>query len=76
MPEGSICCNVESTPGDRGSFARCSGDYVVVVSHDEDKGTTKVVKMPPPRPDMLFLMLILPQNYIHSVFPPETTKTA
>ncbi len=45
MPEGSICCNVESTPGDRGSFARCSGDYVVVVSHDEDKGTTKVVKM-------------------------------
>ncbi len=69
MPEGSICCNVESTPGDRGSFARCSGDYVVIVSHDEDKGTTKVVKMPPLDQEYN-LMLIFPAQYIHSFLPP------
>ncbi|CAH0378244.1 unnamed protein product [Pelagomonas calceolata] len=28
--------------GDRGAFARCSGDYAVVVTHDEEKGTTKL----------------------------------
>jgi large subunit ribosomal protein L8e len=42
MPEGTVICNVEARPGDRGSFARCSGDYAVVISHDEDKGTSKV----------------------------------
>ena len=31
-----------STQGDRGAFARCSGDYAVVVTHDEEKGTTKL----------------------------------
>ena len=30
------------TQGDRGAFARCSGDYAVVVTHDEEKGTTKL----------------------------------
>jgi large subunit ribosomal protein L8e len=28
IPEGSIICNVEKHVGDRGSFARASGDYV------------------------------------------------
>ena len=33
---------VHFTQGDRGAFARCSGDYAVVVTHDEEKGTTKL----------------------------------
>ena len=42
VPEGTICCNLESARGDRGKFAKCSGDYAVVISHDEDKGLTRV----------------------------------
>jgi large subunit ribosomal protein L8e len=42
MPEGTVACNVEQIPGDRGKFARASGEYVVVIGHDDDKETTKV----------------------------------
>lgn len=42
MPEGTIACNVESRLGDRGKLARCSGDYVTVIGHSEDQGTTKI----------------------------------
>ncbi|KUF97619.1 hypothetical protein AM588_10006757 [Phytophthora nicotianae] len=42
LPEGTIVCNVEAKVGDRGSFARASGDYAVIVTHDEDKGKTKL----------------------------------
>ena len=42
MPEGTVICNIEARPGDRGVLVRCSGDYGVIVTHDEDKGTTKV----------------------------------
>jgi large subunit ribosomal protein L8e len=42
IPEGTVVCNVEAKLGDRGAFARCSGDYAVVVTHDEEKGTTKL----------------------------------
>ena len=42
VPEGTICCNVECQVGDRGKFARCSGDYAVVISHDEDAGVTRI----------------------------------
>ena len=42
MPEGSVCCNIEQYEGDRGKLARCSGDYAIVISHDEDKGITRV----------------------------------
>jgi large subunit ribosomal protein L8e len=41
MPEGTICSNVEQRVGDRGSFARASGDYAIVVSHNPDAGTTR-----------------------------------
>ena len=27
LPEGTVVCNVEHKAGDRGSLARCSGDY-------------------------------------------------
>lgn len=42
LPEGTIICNVEARAGDRGKYARCSGDYAVLVSHDEEKGMSKV----------------------------------
>ena len=42
VPEGTIVCNVEAKSGDRGAFARGSGAFAVVVTHDEDKGTTKL----------------------------------
>ncbi|KAG9410724.1 60S ribosomal protein L8 [Aphanomyces cochlioides] len=42
LPEGTIICNVEARIGDKGKFARCSGDYAVIVTHDEDKGKTKI----------------------------------
>ncbi|GBG84164.1 hypothetical protein CBR_g38138 [Chara braunii] len=45
MPEGSIVCNVEQRVGDRGSFARASGDYAIVVSHNPDAGTCRI-KLP------------------------------
>lgn len=42
LPEGTIVCNVEARVGDRGAFARASGDYAVIVTQDEDKGRTKL----------------------------------
>merc|ERR1712174_148083 len=42
VPEGTIVCNVEARVGDRGAFARGSGCFAVVISHDEDKGTTRL----------------------------------
>jgi len=42
VPEGTIVCNIEARAGDRGKFARCSGDYAVVVSHDEEKGISRI----------------------------------
>lgn len=45
MPEGTIVCNVESRVGDRGVIARCSGDYVTIIGHSEETGTTKI-RMP------------------------------
>jgi len=45
IPEGTVVCNVENQAGDRGKIAKCSGDYVVVVSHDVDAGTTRI-RMP------------------------------
>jgi large subunit ribosomal protein L8e len=45
MPEGTLICNIESSPGDRGEIAKASGDYGTIVTHDFDKGTTRV-RMP------------------------------
>ena len=42
MPEGTVCCNVEQHAGDRGLLARSSGDYVTVISHNEDTGKSRV----------------------------------
>eukprot|EP00761_Pharyngomonas_kirbyi_P011239 gb/GECH01011264.1/.p1 GENE.gb/GECH01011264.1/~~gb/GECH01011264.1/.p1 ORF type:complete len:255 (+),score=30.30 gb/GECH01011264.1/:1-765(+) len=45
MPEGSIVCSVESKPGDRGTFARSSGEYCTIVAHNPDEGKTRI-KLP------------------------------
>ena len=45
LPEGTVVCNVEAAEGDRGCLARASGDYIVVIGHNEDTGKTKL-RMP------------------------------
>jgi large subunit ribosomal protein L8e len=42
LPEGAIVSNVEERPGDRGKFARGSGNYTTIVAHNPDNGTTRV----------------------------------
>ena len=42
MPEGTVVCNVEHKVGDRGSLARCSGDYATVIGHSDDKTMTYI----------------------------------
>jgi large subunit ribosomal protein L8e len=44
MPEGTIVCNVESKAGDRGIFARTSGNYATIIGHSDD-GKTRI-KLP------------------------------
>lgn len=41
IPEGAVVCNVEHHVGDRGVFARCSGDYAIVISHNPDNDTSR-----------------------------------
>ena len=45
MPEGTIVSNVEDKIGDRGTLGRASGNYVIVVGHNRDEGTTRI-KLP------------------------------
>merc|ERR1712072_372496 len=42
MPEGTIISNCEVRPGDRGTVARCSGDYCTIIAQDVERGHTKV----------------------------------
>ena len=36
MPEGSVICMIEQYRGDRSKLVKCSGDYAVIITHDED----------------------------------------
>jgi len=45
MPEGTIICNVEDKVGDRGCYARTSGNYATLVSHNPDEGKSRI-KLP------------------------------
>jgi len=45
MPEGSIICNVEEKPGDRGALARASGNYATIIGHNSDENKTRI-KLP------------------------------
>jgi len=42
LPEGTVICNVEWKAGDRGCFARASGDYCSVIGQLEDIGKTTI----------------------------------
>ena len=44
MPEGTIICNVEERQGDRGVYARASGNYAQIIGHS-DENTTRI-KLP------------------------------
>jgi large subunit ribosomal protein L2 len=46
IPEGTMVCNIELSPGDGGKMARSSGAYATVVGHTPD-GT--IVKLPSKR---------------------------
>jgi len=45
MPEGTIVCNLEALPGDRGKIGRASGNFCTVMSHNPDTAKTRV-KLP------------------------------
>lgn len=42
MPEGTIVCNVEGKKGDRGMFARASGNYATIIAQNPDEGVTRI----------------------------------
>jgi len=42
MPEGTIVCNVEGKTGDRGAFARASGNYATIIAHNTDEHKTRL----------------------------------
>jgi len=43
IPEGTLICNIESKPGDGGKFARASGVYGAIISHERGK---TIVRLP------------------------------
>lgn len=45
MPEGTVVCNIEQKVGDRGTIARSSGTYGLIVAHNTDLGITRL-KLP------------------------------
>lgn len=42
VPEGTVICNIEETPGDRGKLARASGDFATVIAHNKDSFQTRI----------------------------------
>ncbi|KAM2530350.1 hypothetical protein PS1_028227 [Malus domestica] len=42
IPEGAVVCNVKHHVGDRGTLARSSGDYAVVINHNPDNDTSSI----------------------------------
>ncbi|KAM1702574.1 hypothetical protein ACFXTN_025700 [Malus domestica] len=42
IPEGAVVCNVKHHVGDRGTLARASGDYAVVINHNPDNDTSSI----------------------------------
>jgi large subunit ribosomal protein L8e len=49
ISKGTVVCNLESKPGDRGKLARSSGNYVTVIAHITDENMTRV-KLPSKHP--------------------------
>jgi len=42
LPEGTVICNVEARPGDRGKLSRASGDYATIVAQNKETGQTRI----------------------------------
>eukprot|EP00937_MAST-01D_sp_MAST-1D-sp2_P000453 g453.t1 len=42
MPEGTVISSIEEQVGDRSKLVKCSGDYAVIITNDEDKNTTRI----------------------------------
>jgi len=42
VPEGTIVCNVEEHPGDKGTFSKTSGTYITVIGHSDDGNKTRI----------------------------------
>jgi large subunit ribosomal protein L8e len=42
IPEGTVVCNIEHRPGDRGVIARASGNYALIVTQNEEAGRTQL----------------------------------
>jgi len=42
IPEGTVVCNLEEAPGDRGTFSRASGCYATIIGHAEDGNKTRI----------------------------------
>jgi large subunit ribosomal protein L8e len=42
IPEGTVVCNLEEKPGDRGCFSRASGTYATIIGHSEDGSKTRI----------------------------------
>lgn len=45
-PEGTIVCNVEEKPGDRGALARTSGNYATIIGHSGDDSNKTRIRLP------------------------------
>merc|ERR1712194_6399 len=45
MPEGTLICNIEQKVGDRGSLARASGGFGLIVAHNPEAGISRI-KLP------------------------------
>jgi large subunit ribosomal protein L2 len=43
IPEGTMICNIELSPGDGGKMVRSSGTYATIISHSADK---TIVRLP------------------------------
>ena len=42
IPEGTVICNVEEHPGDKGALGRATGCYATIIGHSEDGLRTRV----------------------------------
>ncbi|CAD8105521.1 unnamed protein product [Paramecium primaurelia] len=45
IPEGTVVCNLEEHPGDKGALGRATGCYATIIGHSDD-GTTTRVRLP------------------------------
>ena len=42
IPEGTVICNVEEKPGDKGHISRATGAFCQIVGHSEDGSKTRI----------------------------------